>query len=315
MTPREFGFVCLKLASTVVLGILIYLYVLPFALQTSWAASIKLRGDAGFCSWYRILRFHPDLDRFAELFDDATESIEAVGDGDRDPRQITYQGRTFWIRDDAFPANSIGYLFAEHAWLAETNSREMVQEGDVVLDVGAHVGVFTAKALDLGAGQVIAVEPDPANVECLRRNFAKEIASGRVAVLAEAAWNKSETLTFHLGESSAWNSLVHHDRGKRVLEVAARPLDEMVRELGLETVDYIKVDVEGAEAEVLEGAVGTLSAYQPTVMVDTDRGSEGWTRAPEILRGAREGYEAVCGPCQVSEPERDRIVPHVMFYR
>ena len=304
----------LKLASTAVLGILIFLYVLPFALQTSWATSVKLRGRAEFCSWYRILRFQPDLDRFGELFEDAKESIEAAGGGDRDLRQITYRGGTFWIRDDALPANSIGYLFAEHDWLAETNPREMVQEGDVVLDVGAHVGVFTAKALELGAGLVVAVEPDPANVECLRRNFAKEIASGRVAVLAEAAWNKTETLTFHLGESSAWNSLVH-DPGKGVLEVPARPLDEMVKDLGLETVDYLKVDVEGAEAEVLEGSAGTLSAYQPTVMVDTHHGSEGWTRAPEILRGAREAHEAVCGPCQINEAERSRIVPHVMFYR
>ena len=73
----------------------------------------------------------------------------AGGDGDRGLRQITYRGGTFWIRDDALPANSIGYLFAEHDWLAETNPREMVQKGDVVLDIGAHVGVFTAKALEL----------------------------------------------------------------------------------------------------------------------------------------------------------------------
>jgi FkbM family methyltransferase len=82
----------------------------------------------------------------------------------------------------------MAYLFAEHEWLLETNSSESVQRGDVVLDIGAHVGVFTAQALELGAAKVVAVEPDPGNVECLRRNFSEDIAAGRVVLVEEAAW-------------------------------------------------------------------------------------------------------------------------------
>ena len=60
-----------------------------------------------------------------------------------------------------------------------------VRRGDVVLDCGANVGVFTRRALDDGARLVVAIEPAPDNIECLRRNFAQEVASGKVIIYPE----------------------------------------------------------------------------------------------------------------------------------
>jgi predicted RNA methylase len=57
-----------------------------------------------------------------------------------------------------------------------------VPAGAVVLDCGAHVGVYTRRALNEGAAKVIAIEPVPQTVECLRRTFRREIAEGRVVV-------------------------------------------------------------------------------------------------------------------------------------
>jgi hypothetical protein len=59
-----------------------------------------------------------------------------------------------------------------------------VQKGDVVLDAGANIGVYTREALDEGASLVIAIEPGPENVECLRRNLKREIEDKRVVVAA-----------------------------------------------------------------------------------------------------------------------------------
>ena len=65
-----------------------------------------------------------------------------------------------------------------------------IRRGDIVLDAGANVGVFTRKALWAGASKVIAIEPAPENLECLRRNFAAEIADGRVVVYPKGVWDK-----------------------------------------------------------------------------------------------------------------------------
>ena len=69
-----------------------------------------------------------------------------------------------------------------------------IHVGDIVLDAGANVGVFTRKALWAGASKVIAIEPGPENLECLRRNFASEIADGRVVLYPKGVWNKDDVL-------------------------------------------------------------------------------------------------------------------------
>ena len=72
-----------------------------------------------------------------------------------------------------------------------------VNAGDTVLDCGANVGVFTRVALAAGAKQVVAIEPAPDNVACLRRNFASEIAAGRVIVYPKGVWDKDDVLVLH----------------------------------------------------------------------------------------------------------------------
>src|SRR5579872_1340039 len=92
----------------------------------------------------------------------------------------TSRGR-FWIpsRDDVSLADNL----AEQATKVYGEGENGVQLDDVVLDCGANVGVFTREALANGAQLVVAVEPGPENVECLRRNFAPEIAKGTVIVV------------------------------------------------------------------------------------------------------------------------------------
>src|SRR5678816_244660 len=84
-----------------------------------------------------------------------------------------------------------------------------VHSGDVVLDGGANVGVFTRKALNAGARTVIAIEPAPENVESLRRTFTQEIANGRVAIQAVGLWNEPAELPLRVDAgNSARNSFV-----------------------------------------------------------------------------------------------------------
>ena len=60
-----------------------------------------------------------------------------------------------------------------------------VSAGDTVIDCGAHIGAFTRYALNNGAHRVVAIEPNPVNIACLRRkrNFANEIENGSVTVV------------------------------------------------------------------------------------------------------------------------------------
>ena len=109
-----------------------------------------------------------------------------------------------------------------------------LRPGDIVLDAGANIGVFTRKALLAGAAKVIAIEPGPENLECLRRNFATEIANGLVVVYPKGIWDRDEVLKFSINPAnSAADSFVRNFENTQFTQVPVTTIDELVAELNL----------------------------------------------------------------------------------
>ena len=130
------------------------------------------------------------------------------------------------------------------------------RKGDIVLDIGAYVGMFTLKAArQVGdAGMVIAIEPNPSNISYLRKNVE---ALKNVSVAEEAILNRVEVGKLYIsGVSSQCHSLIYHH--KKSIDVKMNTLDNLAEDLRLPKVDFIKMDIEGAELQALEGARGIL---------------------------------------------------------
>jgi len=72
---------------------------------------------------------------------------------------------------------------------------EMASIGDVVFDCGANIGVYTRVALAAGAKLVVAIEPAPENVECLRPQLRGRDRQGRVIVVPKGVWDREDVLT------------------------------------------------------------------------------------------------------------------------
>jgi FkbM family methyltransferase len=276
--------------------------------------SLKLKGQATACPWDRVWSTYSGLARFAEIYDTAKAKAAVLErDTSAGLHRVTTPKGPFWARQEGDEGRGIQYLFAEHDWIAESFPEARVRRGDIVVDVGAHIGVFVAKALELGAEKVVAVEPDPGNVECLRRNFPREVASGRVVIVPEGAWSGDGSLTLHIGKSSGWNSMIQ-DYGGRSIEVPVRKLDDVVRRLGLPRVDYIKMDIEGAEREALKGAMETLRSYRSRLLIDSYHRPDDPEVLPGIIRQAHADYRMLCGPCEQRQEAGLHLVPHVTFY-
>lgn len=130
----------------------------------------------------------------------------------------------------------------------------LVPRGGTVVDVGANIGynaVYAARLAGPG-GRVVAVEPAPDNVALLRENV-ERTGCGHVAVHAVAAGARRETRELFLrGDVSAVNSLFPDSMYgvvTGVTRVPVVPLDDLVPG----DADLVKIDVEGAELEVLAG--------------------------------------------------------------
>ena len=177
-----------------------------------------------------------------------------------------------------------------------------VQQGDVVLDCGAHIGLFTREALDLGASIVVAIEISPPNIECLKRNFEEEIQSGRVIVYPKGVWHKDDLLTLYSSNrNSAGDSVVITEMRSAVeTQVPLTTIDRIVQELELDKVDFIKMDIKGAAANALQGARQTLLKYRPQLAIATEEDSDHPDVVAEVVSGFQMEYSTRCGACTAS---------------
>ena len=142
------------------------------------------------------------------------------------------------------------------------------QYGDTVIDIGAHIGSYTVRiAKAVGEeGLVIAFEPDPDNFKLLLLNL-KVNKLRNVIALPYAISNHSGTLTLHRSRCTGLHSTAVVPPGYiGSVKVKAITLDDIIKSVNIKRVDWIKIDVEGAEKEVLEGAIDTLKTTRNIVV-------------------------------------------------
>lgn len=184
----------------------------------------------------------------------------------------------FFKRDGAWYARSRGRTFRvvePRLWTLEY-FRHFVPAADaVVFDVGGELGFETAQFAELvgSGGKVMVFECMPDHVERLKRLAEKY---PQIEVVNRACWNSETQLKFFLGNTPGSNTAVPDAKGQRgqnladtsnMLVVQAQPLDVLWQQLhGGKTVDFLKMDIEGAEYEALEGATAMLAATRYAVI-------------------------------------------------
>jgi len=153
--------------------------------------------------------------------------------------------------------------FNQHEKLMLSNLLSDLNEGDVVFDIGAHIGFYSC-FLPQVASEVIAFEPDPKNISYLQRNLEYNKLSQNVNIIEAAASNEEETVTF--GNSSfsrdEWSgkASIAPQPGGDTLTVDTIRVDDLIDEGQVRLPSAVKIDVEGAEGLVLEGMEQTLKS-------------------------------------------------------
>jgi FkbM family methyltransferase len=137
------------------------------------------------------------------------------------------------------------------------------KRGDVVVDAGARIGAFAAKiSAAVGEeGRIIAIEPEPRNYACLRKNIEANRLNN-VTAIQKMLWSRAQQLDLILSGNSASHSAYcdafYGSTGKSI-PVEAETLDRILEDLGIRSVDFIKMDIEGSEIEALKGMPKTLA--------------------------------------------------------
>jgi FkbM family methyltransferase len=176
-----------------------------------------------------------------------------------------------------------------------------VHRGDVVLDCGANIGVFVRKALSRGASLVVAIEPSPRTLQALRRNFESEIREKRVIVYPKGVWDRDAELSLSLDvENEGTDSVVSGRPGSTTVLVPLTTIDKLVAELGLPRVDFIKMDIEGAEKQALRGGQDTIRRFLPRMSISTEHLPDDVTAIPAAIRAIEPRYAFQECDCMLS---------------
>jgi FkbM family methyltransferase len=153
-------------------------------------------------------------------------------------------------------------------------ARRYARPGSVVIDAGAHFGYFTLKLADTVGpqGSVHSFECDPRLVQRLRRHVEWNDFSWVQVNEVAVSDGRSGTLTLRLPEQLGWASLKddHWIEAPKKVTVGATSLDDYLRKLDIQPaeVSFLKLDVEGAELEALEGLTQTLASTSAAVLVE-----------------------------------------------
>jgi len=284
-----------------------YAYYAPFRLFT-----FVIAGRSPVCPLSEAVKASENLHLQVEYKDEILNASKLI---EQDPKGFelwdTPKGR-YWI-----PAGSryvLPFNLAEQRRKIYGTGDFGPHADDITLDCGANVGVTVHEELAAGAKTVVAIEPAPENLECLRRNYPNEIAAGRVIVVPKGVWDKEDFLTLRVDpKNSAADSFVIQRQGAVDLEkVPLTTIDHLVAELKLPRVDYIKLDIEGAEPRALTGAKETLAKYKPRISIAAYHQPNHPKLISEIIRSERPDYQMQCGPCAETNFS---IRPDVLYFK
>jgi FkbM family methyltransferase len=153
----------------------------------------------------------------------------------------------------------------------------VVKPGDIVYDIGSHIGTIALGTARLvgSLGRVVAFDGDPENVERLRGNSARNGLDSQLHVLHAAVWSRSavDGISFRRGTTHKSRGGVNDDgyqpvNGKgEIISVTAITLDDFVASGG-PAPQLIKIDVEGGEYEVLRGGPTLFATLRPLVIIE-----------------------------------------------
>lgn len=186
-----------------------------------------------------------------------------------------FKSRT-WLSRRAMPdGNDILYRPHDQCIVDEVYGQGVysgveIAPGQTVVDVGAHIGVFSLMAArKVGPrGRVLSFEPSPRTLELLRRNLAANALPWvklHAVALAETE-GSAELFVADDAEGNPAADTLSAVGGRKNVPVRLRRLDDVLAEEGVAAIDHLKIDVEGAELRVLDGGPKALARTRRVVM-------------------------------------------------
>lgn len=238
-------------------------------------ASLKEKYNSGHLDRYSYLsekhEFNKVLMEYShQIRDSSIESIMIFPDSlvfvFKEPLRMQFETDGS-ARSAPFEILNFGSYEAED----ESMAYRLIQNGNTVLDVGAHIGWYAINfAKRFPQSKIYSFEPIGITFEFLKRNIERN-STENIAIFNYGCSNKKEEkpLYYFKGGSAlaSIENLINH-KGAQKIKCAFKPIDMICHELQISSVDFIKCDAEGSELFILQGGVNTIKKFKPIIFTE-----------------------------------------------
>jgi len=206
--------------------------------------------------------------------------------GSAGPVEISYNSSIYSLIDFSTPRLHNVTGFDDFAILCPSSTEPFetiaqyldfaeLKEGDVAIDFGSYSALTTiafSKAVG-GQGKVLAFEPDPLNLSTVKVNVAAHILKNKLdnITIHDAAVSAETGILEFSSEGamgSSFKSIVGGGRGGKIVRVESLSPMDIMKKFNLSKVDFIKMDIEGAEKDAILGSREFLTKYRPKLVIE-----------------------------------------------
>ena len=212
------------------------------------------------------------------------------------PESIQVGPATLYLdRSDPVVSGALTLHVYEHS--EQALFAKYVKGGMTLVDIGANLGLYTAISMHYldSCGRIVAFEPHPQTYKLLQKNVTANHANGRACPRVEtfnlAATPEPCMQDLHLNPENRGDNRMYHGTYQGELEtwnrlpVEGRPVDDVLAELGIQEVNFVKIDIQGYEQKALSGFQKTLARSQKVILL-----SEFWPKGLQEAGGSATEY-------------------------
>lgn len=193
------------------------------------------------------------------------------------------------------PEMIVEYQFLGH-YSYNSVKKIAVEKDDIVLDCG---GCYGDTAILFGnyagnKGKVYSFEFIPSNIDIFNKNLDLNSNVSNVEIVRNPLWNQSDLKLFYSDNGPGSKVLPEAFEGMNG-EVSTISIDDFVARNSIKEVNYIKMDIEGAELPALNGAISTLKTFRPKLAISIYHSMEDFVEIPAFLNSLGIGYKFYLG--------------------
>ena len=195
--------------------------------------------------------------------------------------------------------NETPVLFSDLFWLIKDiilydqyNMQKSSIKNKIVVDAGANVGIFSIYAAVLGAKKIYAFEPVKETYDILVENIKRNELENRIIPINKGLGNKNEIkiISYKCGGDGEANISAKKNKELKNQSAELILLDDFVKENNIERIDFIKMDTEGYEENILLGAKETIKRWKPILSFSAYHKPTDKERLPKIVKSIRPDY-------------------------